>query len=224
MESRYAAASAPPSSLTPAAITDAALALAREGGLESVSIRKLATRLGVTPMAIYWHVPNKDALLDAMAGRLFDAATIPGDPSIPWPERLRVLLTSLLTVARAQPEVATLLSTRTVRSESGLAASECLLAALREAGFSPEQATLVARLAIGTISNLVASPPGTVGPHPTGTSDFLLAQLPADRYPRLREAADPLSRATDPDTYDTFGLDLLMAGIVAMAPSWKDTR
>ncbi|MGC4106262.1 MAG: TetR family transcriptional regulator [Thermomicrobiales bacterium] len=229
MESRHAAPSAPPSTLTPDAITDAALALACNGGLETVSIRKLAARLGVTPMAIYWHVPNKDALLDAMAGRLFDAAIIPGDPSVPWPERLRILLSSLLAVVRTQPEVATLLSTRTVRSASGLAATDAMLDILRLAGFSPEQATQVGRLAIGTISNLVTSRPGTVGHSEGGASattpeanNLMLDQLPADRYPRLREAAGPLSRPTDPDAYDAFGLDLLMAGIVAMAPNPGD--
>ena len=44
----------------------AAVALADEGGVESLSMRKLAQRLGVVPMALYRHVANKDELLDHM--------------------------------------------------------------------------------------------------------------------------------------------------------------
>jgi hypothetical protein len=41
--------------------------------------------------------------------------------------------------------------------------------------------------------------------------------LPPERYPRLVEAATPLSEGVDPDTYFAFGLNLLLAGIESMA-------
>ena len=41
--------------------------------------------------------------------------------------------------------------------------------------------------------------------------------MPPGRYPRLVEAATPLSEGVDPDAYFDFGLDLLLAGIEAMA-------
>jgi hypothetical protein len=44
-----------------------------------------------------------------------------------------------------------------------------------------------------------------------------LESLPPERYPRLVEAAVPLSEGVDPDVYFAFGLDLLLAGIEAMA-------
>ena len=44
----------------------AAVALADEGGVESLSMRKLALELGVVPMALYKHVANKDEMLDGM--------------------------------------------------------------------------------------------------------------------------------------------------------------
>jgi AcrR family transcriptional regulator len=49
---------------------DAALALADEKGLAAVSMRAVAERTGVTPMALYPHVGSKAALLDGMVGRL----------------------------------------------------------------------------------------------------------------------------------------------------------
>ena len=45
-------------------VVHAAVELADTCGLERVSMRRLAQQLGVTPMAIYYHVPSKDALID----------------------------------------------------------------------------------------------------------------------------------------------------------------
>ena len=50
---------------------EAAVALADEIGLEGFSMRGLAQRLGVVPMALYKHVANKDELLDGMVDIVF---------------------------------------------------------------------------------------------------------------------------------------------------------
>src|SRR5260370_21795275 len=52
------------------AILDAAVALADERGLDAVSMRAVAERVGVTPMALYPHVGSKAELLDGMIGEL----------------------------------------------------------------------------------------------------------------------------------------------------------
>ena len=53
--------------LTKTSVVDSALELLRESGLPGMSMRTLATRLGVQPSALYWHVPSKQALLTAVA-------------------------------------------------------------------------------------------------------------------------------------------------------------
>jgi TetR/AcrR family transcriptional regulator, tetracycline repressor protein len=53
--------------LTKAAIVQAALDLLNEAGMEGLTVRALASRLGVQAPALYWHVRNKQALLDEMA-------------------------------------------------------------------------------------------------------------------------------------------------------------
>ncbi len=45
----------------------AAVGLADEAGIESLTMRRLAERLGSEPMSLYYHVANKDALLDGVA-------------------------------------------------------------------------------------------------------------------------------------------------------------
>jgi TetR/AcrR family transcriptional regulator, tetracycline repressor protein len=210
--------------LTPQTVIERALALADAEGLEAVTIRRLAKELGVTPMALYWHFRSKDELLDGMAARIFEEIDPSVDASATWQEQMRALLGSMLDALRAHPSTATLLSTRTASSEGSLRATEVALDILGRGGFSPTQATQVARHAVSTLTNLVSGEPGVVARDKSGEltdarqhARLFLESLPSERYPRLVEAATPLSEGVDPDTYFAFGLDLLLAGIEAMA-------
>jgi TetR/AcrR family tetracycline transcriptional repressor len=210
--------------LTPQRVVEGALALADSDGLEAVTIRRLAKELGVTPMALYWHFRNKSELLEGMAARIFEEIDLSVDADAAWQEQLRALLCSMVSVLRAHPSTAILLSTRTVSSEGSLRAAEVALDILGRGGFSPTQATQIARHALSTVTNLVSGEPGVVAREESGKridarrrARLFLESLPPERYPRLVEAATPLSEGVDPDTYFAFGLDLLLAGIEAMA-------
>jgi TetR/AcrR family transcriptional regulator, tetracycline repressor protein len=210
--------------LTPQTVVEGALVLADSEGLEAVTIRRLAKELGVTPMALYWHFRSKDELLDGMAASIFEEVDLSVDASARWQEQLRALLGSMLGVLRAHPSSAILLSTRTASSEGSLRATEVALDILRRGGFSPAEATQIARHALSTITNLVSGEPGVVAREESGEmvdarrrARLFLESLPPERYPRLVEAARPLSEGVEPDAYFAFGLDLLLAGIEAMA-------
>ena len=72
-------------------ILDVALALLSETGFKALTMRALARRLAVDPMALYHYFPDKDVLLGAMADRSF-AALRPRTPATrDWRARLRVL-------------------------------------------------------------------------------------------------------------------------------------
>jgi AcrR family transcriptional regulator len=208
-----------------------ALALADAGGLGAVTIRRLASELGVTPMALYWHFRNKDELLDAMMGRVFSEVDLALDESATWLGQFRALMDSLAGVLLAHPGAAPLFATRTNSSEGSLRLSEVALDILRRGGFSPAEATQVARHALSTVVNLVAGEPGFTAPSDSveildarRRARVFLEALPPDRYPRLVEAAAPLSAREDPETYHEFGLDLLLAGIGEMAARKKHGR
>ena len=210
--------------LTPRAVVEGALSLADSEGLEALTIRRLAKELGVTPMALYWHFRNKGELLDSMAARIFEEVDLSVDASATWQEQLRALLGSMLGVLRAHPSTAILLSTRTASSEGSLRATEVALDILRRGEFSPTEATQIARHALSTVTNLVSGEPGVVAREESKElldarrhARLFLESLPPERYPRLVEAATPLSEGVDPDTYFAFGLDLLLAGIEVMA-------
>src|SRR5215469_16493254 len=95
--------------LTRDAVVDQALQLADADGLDALTIRKLATRLGVTPMALYWHFRGKEELLEGLAERVWSEIDVNVAAAEPWPAQLRRLLDSLIRVLRAHPAAPQLL-------------------------------------------------------------------------------------------------------------------
>jgi AcrR family transcriptional regulator len=82
--------------LTKAAVVERALTLVDKTGLDALTMRKLATELGVTPMALYWHFRGKDELLQGLGERLWSEIDLTVDRADPWTEQIRRLLESLL--------------------------------------------------------------------------------------------------------------------------------
>jgi TetR/AcrR family transcriptional regulator, tetracycline repressor protein len=81
-----------PAGLTKATIVQAALDLLDEAGMDGLTVRALAARLGVQAPALYWHVRSKQALLDEMATQIWRQigdvmAGLPAD--LPWREVMR---------------------------------------------------------------------------------------------------------------------------------------
>ena len=115
-------------------IVDAALEMADAGGLDGVSFRRLAATFGVTPMALYRHVRDKDQLLDLMAGRLLDELDVVTDGASTWQEELRRLGNSFLALVAAHPAAPFLLS-RPFESPGSRRVSLALFGILDRAGF-----------------------------------------------------------------------------------------
>ena len=114
--------------LTKAAVVDQALAMVDKSGLDALTIRKLATELGVTPMALYWHFRSKDDLLDGLAERLWGEIDLTVDRAAPWTEQIRGLFESLLKVLRAHAAAPTLLwHIKRLNVEAQLKATELTL-------------------------------------------------------------------------------------------------
>jgi TetR/AcrR family transcriptional regulator, tetracycline repressor protein len=78
-----------PGKLTKPSIVLAAFGLLDEAGMDGLTVRALASRLGVQAPALYWHVPSKQALLDEMATSIWRrigdvVAALPA--GLPWRE------------------------------------------------------------------------------------------------------------------------------------------
>ncbi|MFF3568920.1 TetR/AcrR family transcriptional regulator [Nocardia jiangxiensis] len=91
MTSVNRAAGGPDPKLTRAAIVDAAIALADEAGVDALSMRRIADRMGVGAMSLYRHVPNKDALLAEMTDEVARRNPYPApEPDWTWRDRVRI--------------------------------------------------------------------------------------------------------------------------------------
>lgn len=188
-----------------------ALALVDEEGLDAVSMRKLARRLGVDPMSLYNHVDGKDALLDGIAEVLLAAI-----PAPPRDADLRETMSALAHGFRAamlgHARAAPLVLTRRLASMTALAPVEAVLAPLLAAGFPPDRAvhglrTVLAFL-IGTLMREVEAAPTYRGRR--------LADLEGAGLPAVSAAA-PFLAVCDHEAEFEFGLRILLDALGAMA-------
>jgi len=211
--------------LSKSAVVGRALALADAEGLDALTVRRLAQELGVTPMALYWHFRSKEELLSGLATQIWGEIRTDVDAAAGWSRQLRSLLESLVQVLRAHPCAAQLLVAGEKQNDAALRATEVTLDVLRRGGFDPVHASEIARSALWTGMMLVMSEPG-YEPGLTGDEHaeqqrrnrVRLAMLPPDAYPRLVEAAVPLTACDNPEFHYRFGVDLFIAGVEAVAP------
>src|SRR5260370_2572174 len=87
------------------AILGAGMAMADERGLDAVSMRAVAERVGVTPMALYPHIGSKAAVLDGIVDLLL-AEYLPRTEAMadaPWDDRLRALAAGIRDLSQAHP-------------------------------------------------------------------------------------------------------------------------
>jgi TetR/AcrR family tetracycline transcriptional repressor len=211
--------------LSRSAVVDRALELADSHGVEALTIRRLATELGVTPMALYWHFRSKEELIAALADRIWGEIRTDVDIAAVWSQQLRGMLESLVAVLRAHPSASQLLLGSEKLGPSHWQATETTLGILRAAGFDNWQASEIARSALWTGLMLVMSEPG-MGSGLTEAEraehqrrkQVELASLPPDRYPHLVAAAVPMTSCADLEFHYQFGVDLFIAGVEALAP------
>jgi TetR/AcrR family transcriptional regulator, tetracycline repressor protein len=209
--------------VTREAIVAAALELLAEGGLEAVSFRRIATRLGVSAPTLYWHVDSKRQLMDLMAevlGRRTGSGDAGPRPGQPWWEWLRTdarqMFTALISTRDAPRVVAG--NRPTPDSFAGI---ERTLGVLVEAGLTPGEAqqTLFAigAYVIGSATEWQAEAERQ-STQPMADQDGLLADALADR-PVLLAAIAELMDQPNTSAFE-YGLDLLVDGLRARhAPS-----
>jgi AcrR family transcriptional regulator len=205
-------------------IVDRAVAIADVEGLDAVSIRRLAQEFGVTPMALYWHVQNKDELLAAMGDRIFAGIALPPNPDAPWDVRLRELMIGLVAGLRRHPALLPLAFQRVLICPDGLSLTETALQILYEGGLSTREAANTAAHALRTAIGLISDQPGTEQGRPDPDLEAHRAQkiayvhaLPSAMYPRLLESVDDILDCDDEGQYDALGIDLFVSGVQALA-------
>jgi AcrR family transcriptional regulator len=168
-----------------------ALAVIATDGLDALSMRGLAIRLGVVPGALYRHVRGKDQLRDLVVDGVLAEVDCLADPTLHWPEQVFVLASRLRTVLERHPGIAGLLKTRDPLGPHSLALAEAFLAALQPASLSDQQTALAFSLIYDYTVGFALSDRSTVNeqrvqdPATRLRLHGFLRSLPAGQFPAL---------------------------------------
>ena len=196
-------------------ILEMALRLADSEGLEGLSMRKLAERLGVAPNALYTYVADKDALLAAMLERVLEGITIPGDKQSTWDARLRMLMLSTRSTVLSHPTLAPAFLSRP-GGPVAVALGEKMLAWLDEGGIRGNDGVRAVRALLAyTLGHVALEAARLNEPDRTARQARAHARntrLPAANFPHTRRHAAHL--AQHPGEVDFLcGLSALLRGL-----------
>ncbi len=186
-------------------IVAAAIVILQERGLDAVSMRNVADRLGVSPMPLYTRVGNKAALIDAVADHLLVDLAPVAQVAEPWPEYAGRWCRELRDRLKQTPDSRLYLG---AAREAYVEASRPLVAALRGGGLSAEAAVQACRLLMWATVGFVAMEQGSSAPASGARS--------AARPGRL-SGSDPggVTQAEADELFD-LQIGILTAGIARM--------
>jgi len=179
-------------------ILEAALAIADERGLDAVTMRAVAERVGVTSMALYPHIGDKDGLLDGMVGQLLSKLPLPA-PGADWQARLGDLARAVRSLAKQHPGATTLLFARPTVTPDAVRVVDAIYATLLAAGVPPREVPRVERLiSTAILGYAVSEVSGRFG---AGSLDprARRVRLPEDELPGHPALAEWLDRKVDWD-------------------------
>jgi TetR/AcrR family transcriptional regulator, tetracycline repressor protein len=198
-------------------VLKAALRIVDEQGLERLTMRRLGAELGVDPMTVYHHVPDKAALFDGLIERVLAEIRIP-EATGDWRHDLRAVVVEARTTLLRHPHAVILLGTRPPISEPAFELVEAITAILLAGGFTEEQAAdgfdCAGRLLIGHALAETGRPPG--GEVSGGETEHRDAQaaLTDGRFPALA-AVQRAGVEHDPQRLFELALDGLLRALQA---------
>lgn len=204
-------------SLSREQVARAALDLLDRDGLDALSMRRLATELGVGTMTLYGYFRGKPELLDAvldLAAEDFEAPATSGsfaDQVVAYALAARAWLLRHPSVVRLRAE-------DTIVRPSAFAVSEGLMRLLVDAGLSSEDAARSFRVLFTYVfGSALVSPTEPDEAHRRGVHAALLT-LPEDEFRALRFAAPFAADALGGDAQFVYGLELIVDGIERRLP------
>jgi AcrR family transcriptional regulator len=195
----------------------AALALADEGGIEALTMRRLGERLQVEAMSLYNHVAGKDDILDGIVDLVFSEIELPSSDA-DWKTAMHERAVSARDALTRHPWAPSLMQARTRPGPATLRHHNAVIGSLRKAGFIIDMAAHAFSVMDGYIYGFALQQVNLPSHTPEETSQLaesILSELPAEEYPYLAEMI--VEHALKPD-YDyavefEFGLDLILDGL-----------
>jgi AcrR family transcriptional regulator len=210
--------------ITAEAIVSAAIEVLDEAGVEGLTMRRVAERIGTGPASLYAHVSSKEELLELVFDELVGQVPLPEPDAAHWREQVIEILTGFRAVLLGHRDAALAGLGRVPTSPKVLAAMEVLTTIMQLGGLSDyvialgiDQLTLY--VSAGVVEDGVFSRSGMtahdIEQYYEQIHDYYMA-LPAALYPTLvRVAADMTDH--DGDERFRFGLEALLAGYEALS-------
>src|SRR5204862_751227 len=200
-------------------ILETALELVDEGGIEALSMRKLAQKLGFEAMSLYNHVANKDDLIDGILDLVLAEGELPS-PDGEWDAAVRESAISVHAALQRHPWACSLVMAPGHIRPARMAYMNALLGRLREAGFSADETYHAYHVLDGHIFGYsLYETSHAYSDEDAAEFEASLDQfLPVDTYPYLNEhGRQHLTEGPHREVSAfAFGLDLILDGLKKM--------
>jgi AcrR family transcriptional regulator len=198
-------------------VIDAAIRLADEGGIESLTMRRLALELGVEAMSLYYYIASKDEILNGIVDVVVGEFELPS-PGADWKAALRRTATSAYEILLRHPWAASLVLSASGFSAARMRYMDSILRTLREAGFSADMTDHAYHALESHIMGFTLWEVGMnlgSAEELAGLATDFLKELSVDEYPYLAEHIEQHLKERSPEDEGefAFGLDLILDGL-----------
>ena len=198
-------------------VLQTALRLADQGGLESLSMRKLGQELGVEAMAVYYHFANKDEVLDGIVDLVFSEIELP-IAGADWKVAMRERAISLRDVLARHRWAIGMMESRRNPGPANLRHHDAVIGNLRAAGFDMDMVAHAYSLLDGYIYGFALTKmnlPFDSGDDVAEMAETMLKPFPTNEYPNLVSFITEHAVKPGYDFGDEFeyGLDVILDGL-----------
>jgi AcrR family transcriptional regulator len=194
-------------------------------GLDAVTLRRVASELGVGAASLYQYVEGKDELVELLLDHVMGEVEVDDLPDErPWQEQLKELIRRSRAVFARHGDIAHASLGRVPSGPNALRTIEAMLAILRRSEL-PDQVVAYAGDLVGLLVGAAAYEESLHAQSGLELTDFAryveelrgyFESLPRERFPNLVELAGPLTRfVPDEDERFEFMLNVLVAGLAA---------
>ncbi|MEV7087911.1 TetR/AcrR family transcriptional regulator C-terminal domain-containing protein [Streptomyces sp. NPDC093085] len=195
--------------LDPATVAAAALELLAEKGVDAVSVRAVADRLGVRMNTVLWHVKTKAGLLELMADAIVAGMALEGLPD-PWDERVRELAVRYRRALLAHRDGAAVVAGTYAAEPATLRGAEAFVAALRAGGLPEREALWACFTLVYYVLGLTQEEQASR----TADTPRLTRALASGAYPELSRCAPYLTESSFDERF-AYGLELILRSLRA---------